>query len=69
MKIEYFPKNPSNILSVILVFIQLSVSLDSQIVILLHATILDMALKGLVSSFLMGKAYLRKVDACNHNKK
>ena len=34
-----------------------------------------MALKGLISvcsqksSFLVGKAYLRKADACNHNKK
>ena len=44
-------------------------------VILLHATILGMTLKGLGSicfqqiSFLVDKAYLRKSDACNHNKK
>ena len=42
---------------------------------MLHATILGMTLKGLVSvcsqqsSFLVGKAYLRKADACKHNKK
>ena len=44
-------------------------------VILSHATILSMTLKGLASvcfrssSFLVGKTYLRKADACNHNKK
>ena len=42
-------------------------------VILIYATILGIILKGPVfvlkkSSFLVGKAYLRKADACNHKK-
>ena len=43
-------------------------------VILMYATILGIILKSLVSicsqksSFLVGKAYLRKADACNHKK-
>ena len=56
---------------------QLTSSLDCYIMfdILLHATILGMLLKGLVSvcsqlsSFLVGKADLRKADACNYNEK
>ena len=71
MKILYFSKNSSNIFSVILVFMELSTSY----VILLHATVLGMTLKGLVSicfqqiSFLVGKVYLRKAHPCSHNKK
>ena len=46
----------------------------SDCIILLHAAILGMTLKGLVSacsqqsSFLVGKAHLRRTNACNHKK-
>ena len=50
MKILYFPKNSSDIFSVILVFMQLPKSLNILLdyVILLHAAVLGMTLKGLV---------------------
>ena len=37
-------------------------------VILLHATVLGMTLKGLVKFISVGKTYLRKAHTCNHNK-
>ena len=49
---------------------QLSESLGTtRCVILLHATVPGMTLKALANSFLVDKAYLRNIDACNHNKK
>ena len=47
MKIIYFPKNSSNIFSVILVIMQLSRRLLDYVIVL-HATISGMTLKGLV---------------------
>ena len=76
MKILYFSKNSS---STFMKSLFLCNCLEVQTVrlcyILLHATILGVAFKGLVSvssqlsSVLVGKAYLRKTDACNCNKK
>ena len=68
MKILYIRKNCSNIVSVMLVFMQLPRSLDY--VILFHVTVLGMVLKGLLSiwfqwsSFLVGKVYLLEKGRC-----
>ena len=76
MKILYFLKNSSSNSSVILVFFATVQKLKlPDYVILLHASVLGVILKGLVSicfqwsSFLVSKAYLREADPWNRNKK
>ena len=65
MKILYFLKNSSNIFSVILVFMQMPKSLYILLdyVILLHAAVLGMTLKGLVK-FISGWQGLFEKDIC-----